>query len=163
MLPKIKTILFATGLGPGTPYVFRYAMTLALQHQAKIVAVHGIEPLSSYGQSLVEQYIPHETSDKMHSKARESVKAKLKEQLEQLCQEECQGTPHYTDLVSSIRVAEGYPAQVILEVALDCSADIIVMGAHRHTVVGEVMVGSTTRKVLHRATSPVFVVKIPKG
>ena len=146
MLPAIKTILYATGLGPGAPYVFRYAMALAQQHQAKIVAVHGMEPLSAFGQSLVEQYISHETSEEMHNKARESVRAKLQQRMELLCQKECQGAPSCTGLVSSIRVVEGYPAQVILEVALDCSADIIVMGAHSQTAVGEVMVGSTTRK-----------------
>lgn len=163
MLPKIQTILYATGLGPGAPYVFRYAMALALQHQAKIVAVHGMEPLSTFGQSLVEHYISHETSEEMHAKARESVRAGLKQRLEQLCQKECQGNPSCANLVSSIRVVEGYPAQVILEVAMDCAADMIVMGAHSRTAVGEVMVGSTTRKVLHNGTRPVLVVKIPEG
>jgi nucleotide-binding universal stress UspA family protein len=60
-------------------------------------------------------------------------------------------------------VIEGYPDQVILNLANDYSADLIVMGAHSHTLVGDVIVGSTTRKVLHRAIQPVLVVKIPKG
>jgi nucleotide-binding universal stress UspA family protein len=163
MLPKIETILYTTGLGPGAPYVFRYALALALQHQAKIVAVHGLEPLSNFAQSLVEQYISHDNSKEMHNKARESVKAKLKERLEKLCTRECNNTPSCENAVASIHVIEGYPDQVILNLANDYSADLIVMGAHSHTLVGEVIVGSTTRKVLHRATQPVLVVKIPKG
>ncbi|MFH0782042.1 MAG: universal stress protein [Pseudomonadota bacterium] len=163
MLPKIQTIVYATGLGSGAPYVFRYAMTLAQQHQAKIVVVHGMEPLSTFGQSLVEQYISHDTSEEMHRKARETVKARLQQRLELLCQKECQGSPACSNLVSSIQVVEGYAAQVILKVASDCAADMIVMGARSHTVVGEAMVGSTTRKVLHSTTKPVLVVKIPKG
>lgn len=163
MLPAIKTILYATGLGPGAPYVFRYALTLAHQHQAQIVIVHGIEPLTPFGQSLVEQYISHDTSEEMHNKARESVKARLQQRLELLCQKECQESPACANLVTSIQVVEGYAAQVILKVASECGADIIVMGAHSHTVVGEVMVGSTTRKVLHSTDKPVLVVKIPKG
>ena len=54
MLPAIKTILYATDLSQGSPYIFRYALTLARQHQAKIVVVHAIEPLTPFGQSLVE-------------------------------------------------------------------------------------------------------------
>jgi nucleotide-binding universal stress UspA family protein len=163
MLPKIETILYTTGLGPGAPYVFRHALALARQHQARIVAVHGMEPLSPFGQSLVEQYISHDSSEEMHSKARKSVKAQLKERLERLCTKECNNAPSCENAVTSIHVVEGYPDQVILNLAKDCSADLIVMGAHSHTLVGEVIVGSTTRKVLHRATQPVLVVKIPKG
>jgi nucleotide-binding universal stress UspA family protein len=36
------------------------------------------------------------------------------------------------------------------------------MGAHTHSRVGEFIVGSTTRKVMHGSTRPVLVVKIPK-
>lgn len=163
MLPKIETILYTTGLGPGAPYVFRYALALARQHQAKIVAVHAMEPLSSFGQSLVEQYISHESSVEMHNKARESVKKQIKERMEQLCSSECDNATSCENAVASIHVVEGYPDQVILNLAKDCSADIIVMGTQGHTLVDEVLVGSTTRKVLHSADKPVLVIKIPKG
>jgi nucleotide-binding universal stress UspA family protein len=163
MLPKINTILYATGIGPGAPYVFRYALTLAEQHQAKIVVVHGIEQLTPFAQSLVEQYISHEQSEELHEKAREAVKAQLNQRIEQLCAKECEKAPECRNLVGSIRVVEGYPAQVILDTAGECAADLIIMGSHRHTAVGEVVLGSTTRKVLHSATQPVLVVKIPDG
>ncbi len=163
MLPQIKTILYTTGLGAGAPYVFRYALALARQHNAKIVAVHGMEPLSAFGQSLVEQYISHDSSEELHGKARESVKAQLKKRMEQLCSKECNNAPNCENPVASIHVVEGYPDQVIVKMANESSADLIVMGAYSHTLVGEVVMGSTTRKVLHRADQPVLVVKIPKG
>lgn len=163
MLPKIKTILYSTSFGPGAPYVFRYALALARQHQATIIAIHAIEPLTPFGQNLVEQYISHDTSEEMHEKAREAVKAQLQQKLEHLCTKECSGATDCQNLVGSTLVVEGYPSRVILDAAEKYSADLIVMGAHRHTIVGEVMLGSTTRKVLHNADRPVFVVKIPKG
>lgn len=163
MLPEIKTILYATDLGPDAPLVFRYALALGRQHQAAIVAVHGLEPLSPFGQSLVEQYISHDSSEEIHVKARDAVKGQLRQRMEQFCAQECDGAADCQALVSSIRVVEGYPDQVILDVAKDCSADLIIMGAHHHTVVGEVVLGSTTRKVLHHASRPVLVVKIPKS
>ena len=161
MLPKIETILYTTGLGPGGPYVFRYALALARQHKAKIVAVHAIEPLSTFAQNLVEQYISHNSSKEMHSKARETVKTEMKTRMERLCTRECNHVPRCDNPVSAIHVVDGYPDQVIVEIAKEISADIIVMGAHSHSKVGEVMMGSTTRKVLHSATQPVLVVKIP--
>jgi len=163
MLPKIETIVYTTDLGPGAPFVFRYALAMARQHQAKIVAVHAMEPLSTFAQSLVGEYIPHNRAEEMQKKARESVTAKLKSRIEQLCAKECSNVPSCENAVSSIYVVEGYPDQVILNVAKDCAADMIIMGTYNHTLVGEVIVGSTTRKVLHHATLPVLVIKIPKG
>jgi nucleotide-binding universal stress UspA family protein len=163
MLPVIKTILYATGLSDGAPYVFRYALSLARQHGAKIIVVHAVEPLSAFGQSLVEQYISHQDSEEMHSKARQTVKAQIEERIKQLCARECNGTPECGNSVETIQVVEGYPDQVILHAAKACRADVIVMGAQRHSLVGEVMLGSNTRKVLQRAEQPVFVVRVPKG
>lgn len=162
MLPKIETILYTTGLGPDAPYVFRYALALARQHQAKIVAVHAMEPLTSFGRSLVEQYISHENSVEMHNKARESVRTQIKDRMQKLCTSECENAPSCENAVASIHVIEGYPDQVILDLAKESSADMIVMGTQGHSLVDEVLVGSTTRKVLHSADRPVLVVKIPK-
>jgi nucleotide-binding universal stress UspA family protein len=162
MLPAIKTILYATGLSQGSPYIFRYALALARKHEAKIVVVHAIEPLTTFGQSLVEQYISHDTSEAMHSKARDTVKGQIEERIKQLCTTECNGAAECATLVSSIQVVDGYPSQVILEAAKACAADVIVMGSQRHTLIGEVMLGSSTRKVLHNAEQPVFVVRVPK-
>lgn len=163
MLPKIETILYATGLGPGAPYIFRYALSLARQHKAKIVAVHGIEPLSTFGQNLVEQYISHDNAQQLHRMARQNVKEKLQERMEKLCAGECEQLPQGDNPVSATHVLEGYPAMVIVKVANDVSADLIVMGAQSHGKVSEIMTGSTTRKVLHNASQPVLVVRVPKG
>lgn len=163
MLPKIETILYTSDLGLGAPYVFRYALALARQHQAKIVAVHGMEPLSTFAQNLVEEYISHDSSEDMHRKARETVTAQIKKRMELLCANECNNAPSCENAVSSIHVVEGYPDQVILKFAKEYSADLIVMGAYDHNIVSEVMMGSTTRKVLSKASQPVLVVKIPKG
>ena len=162
MLPKIETILYTSNLGPGAPYVFQYALALARQHQAKIVAVHAMEPLSAFAQSLVEQYISHASSEEMHGKAREAVKAGLKERIEKLCTKECDNATSCENAVSAIQVVEGYPDQVILDVAKEYSADLIIMGTYSHNIVSKVM-GSTTRRVLNHASQPVLVVKVPEG
>jgi len=162
MLPKIQTILYATGLGSGSSFVFQHALSIARQHEAKIVVVHGIEPLTAFGRSLLEQYISHDKSEEMHKKVQESVKGQIRKKIETLCARECDNVSSCENAVSAIHVVDGYPSQVILNVAKDYSADLIIMGAYHHTLVGEVILGSTTRKVLHEASQPVLVVKIPK-
>lgn len=163
MLPKIKKILYATGMGPGAPHVFRYALALARQHDAQIVAVSAIEPLSTFAQSLVELHISHEQSTGLHRQAQEQAKQKLHERIERLCAKECGTDKQCAQRVSEIRIVEGPPVQVILNAAKDCAADLIIMGSHRHTVIGDAMLGSTTHKVLHGAAQPVLVVRIPEG
>jgi nucleotide-binding universal stress UspA family protein len=162
MLPKIQKILYTTDLEPGAAHVFRHALVQARQHQAKIIAVHAMEPLTTFGQSLLEHYISHENAEEMHAKAQENVKARLKTKLEELCARECEGATSCENAVESIHVVEGYPHDVILKVAKEYSADLIVMGTQKRTLMGEVIIGSTTRKVMRHAPQPVLAVNIPK-
>ena len=163
MLPQIKKVLYATGMGPGAPYVFRYALALANQHDAQIIAVSALEPLSTFAQSLVELHISHEQSEQIHSTAQTQGKERLRERVERLCERECADDQLCTQRVSEIRTEEGQPAQVILAAAKEYAVDLIIMGAHRHTVIGDAILGSTTHKVLHSAAQPVLVVRIPEG
>lgn len=163
MLPQIKKILYATGMGPSAPYVFRYALTLARQHDAQIIAVSALEPLSTFAQSLVELHISHEQSDEIHSNAQTQAKEHLRERIARLCEKECGTDLQCTHRVSEILIKDGHPAEVILTAARGHDADLIIMGSHRHTAVGDAMLGSTTHKVLHSAAQPVLVVRIPEG
>ena len=102
MLPIIKKILYATGLGAGSPYVFRYALTMARAHHAEISILHVQEPLSAFAQSLVELHITHKHSEEMHTAARKTAKEKIEQRLASLCEaEQCQGADG-RDLVTEI-------------------------------------------------------------
>jgi nucleotide-binding universal stress UspA family protein len=163
MLPNIEKILYATGLGPAAPYVFRYALSLAEKYDAQIIAVHGMEPLPAFAQSLVELHISHELSEEMHRNARQKTRERLLERIERLCGKEACFDLQGRNRVGAIHIVEGQPSQVILQVAAECGADLIVMGAHRHTVIGDALLGTTTSKVLHGSERPVLVVRIPEG
>ena len=163
MLPQIKKILYATGMGAGAPFVFRYALALANQHDAQVIAVSALEPLSTFAQSLVELHISHEQLEEIHNQTQARAKELLRERVARLCEKECADDQVCTQRVSEIRIEEGQPAQVILAAAKEYAVDLIIMGAHRHTVIGDAILGSTTHKVLHSATQPVLVVRIPEG
>ena len=161
MLPEIKRILYATDLDSGAPHVFRYALSLAKQQQAEITIIHVQEPLSPFAQSLVELHVAHDQSEKMHQQARDKARGMIEQRLNELCEaEQCQGRDG-RNLVVDIVVSEGQPTELILAKAAETKTDLIVMGSHRHSAIGEALLGSTTNKVLHRSAVPVLVVRLP--
>jgi nucleotide-binding universal stress UspA family protein len=163
MLPAFKKILYATDIGPGAPYVFRYALSLAHQYQGKIEVLHAMEPLSTFGQSLVELHISHNQSEEMHKAAREKARARLNERIDRLIEGEISSMPEGRALIGNIEVIEGFPAPTILAQAKKLQVDAIVIGTHRHTALGEALLGSTARKVLHGSAIPVLLTRIPDG
>lgn len=58
-------------------------------------------------------------------------------------------------------VVSGVPHKMILRVASEAKADLIVMGATSRSVIEELLVGSTARAVLRRARCPVLLVPGP--
>ncbi len=162
MLPKIQTILYATALGPGAPYVFRYALHEAEKHGAKIVVLHVMEPLTPFGSFMVEQHISHEEAEKRQAEARDYATQKIQERVQRLCDMEAPNFKGGMDQISEIRVIHGQPHLEIVSKAREMKADLIVIGSHRHTAIGE-MLGHTATRVAHRAEIPVLVVRIPEG
>ncbi len=57
------------------------------------------------------------------------------------------------------RIVEGAPAQVVLQLAKELPADLIVMGTHGRTGLQRLVVGSVAESVLRRADVPVLTVR----
>jgi len=160
MLPEIKRILYATALDSNAPQVFRYALKLAKEHHAGVTILHVLEPLSSFAQSLVELHVAHDQTTLMHEEARAKIRETIEQRLSELCEaEQCQGADG-RDLVSEILVIDGHPSEAILATANTIGADLIVMGSHSHSALGEALLGSTANRVLHRSQTPVLLVKL---
>jgi len=163
MIPKIENILYTTGLGSGTPYVFRYALSLAQKYDARIHIVHGHEPMPTAAQNMADLYLVKESVEDIFERAVAEIEKTIFERLERLCAKETASDPQGLKRVASINVAKAPAIQAILEEAEKCKADLIVMGSHRHSVLADAMLGTTTLKVLHQATIPVMVVRIPEN
>ena len=163
MIPQIKKIVYATGLGTGAPYVFRYALSLARQYDAKIFVVCGLAPLTPHVQGVANIYIGQEESKEFHHEARERVKKSVEQQVDAMCRSAIIDDPEGLQYVNSINVIEDAPDQAILNCAKNVNADIIVMGTHRRTMQVGALLGSCAVKVLHQAPVPVFLVRIPEG
>jgi nucleotide-binding universal stress UspA family protein len=60
------------------------------------------------------------------------------------------------------RVVIGEPAPVIVEVARDLPADLVIMATHGHSGVRHVIMGSVTEEVVRNGSAPVLLVR-PAG
>ncbi len=163
MLPEIKTILYATNLGPEAPHVFRYALSQALHYKAKVHVVHILEPLGSFARNLVEQYLSPEQSKEIQDKSKQAVMDRISTRLQAFCDQETCTLNEGTNLVADIQVLEGHPSDVILTQARAISAELIVMGTHRHLRMSPSgFIGSTARQVINASKIPVLTVHTPE-
>jgi len=163
VIPKINSIVYATGLGSGAPYVFRYALSLARQYNAKIFVVCGLPPINPQAQSLADTYLGDKKSQEFHQQARERVRKEVASQVEAMCQSAIIDDPDGFQFVDSIKVIEAQPDQAVMQCAQEVDADLIVMGTHRRTMDKGALLGSCAVKVIHQSAIPVLLVRIPEG
>ena len=62
--------------------------------------------------------------------------------------------------LSDVVVKSDLVADALIETAKTQKADLIVMGAHSHTTVGEILLGSTAHRVAQNAAAPVMLVRL---
>src|SRR5262249_12163359 len=98
-------------------------------------------PVIGYGEGV----IPPDT---------EVIREEAKEQLDRLA------IPG-GGVVADRRLAEGDPANVILHIARETHADLIVMGTHGRTGLSRLLMGSVAEQLVRRASSPVLTVTSP--
>ncbi len=162
MQPNIRTILFAAGLDKDSSFVLRYAIDMAQKYQAKIQIIHSHEALNITAQSMAELYMFQDGMGDAFEQSLQDTEVNIQAQIEQLCQQELASLSAPADLITGIRISRTPPRLSILEAVEEFQADVIIMGSHRHSVLADALLGSTTMKVLHSAKVPVFVVRIPK-
>ncbi len=158
-LPEIKTILYTTSLGKHTRPVFRHAVQLAHQLQARVIMLHVIEPVGEMGRALLHSYLPEDTIRKMHDEGINRVLEQMRARLEKYRDEELKALGRDFDFELEPVVAEGPHAETILAQAKQQGADLIVMG--QENTFGHH--SPTTHHVVRQAKIPVFVVPTGKA
>ncbi|WP_027859473.1 universal stress protein [Marinobacterium jannaschii] len=157
-LPRIKTILYTTSLGKHTRPVFRQAVNMATQFNARILMLHVVEPMGEMGQALIQNYLPQDLVDKIHDEGIETIRSQMQQRVADFCAEELDSLPSEVKLDVEHLVVEGNHVDTILQQARDINADLIVMGQentfghHSHT----------TQQVTRNAEIPVLVVPTGK-
>jgi nucleotide-binding universal stress UspA family protein len=139
MLP-LKTILYATDFSEQAKFALRMACSLAADHGARLIMLHVMPPATvGFGEELT-QWVYEDGVD--HARSR------LKD-LE----------PNNQAIEVETRLQEGNPAAVIVDVARETGASLIVLGTHGRTGLSRILMGSIAEEVLRKAPCPVLTVK----
>ncbi|MCF7983981.1 MAG: universal stress protein [Thiohalocapsa sp.] len=156
--PPIKTILYATDLGKHMRPVFRRAIQLAQVHDARIVMLHIIEPLTGTGQAIVDTYLSSKKREQMQHDGMKKVLETMRARIDKFCEDELGEGIEESTLVSDVVVHSGRAGDEIPRQALDKQADLIVMGTCSHGLLGRGLLGSTAARVVQTSRVPVLVV-----
>ena len=163
MIPEIKKILYPTDLSENARYAFGYAVSLANRYDAGITVLHVVEELSSFARSMVEEILGEKRwADRIKEKEGQVV-VDLKTRLDDFCKQVHHEQSSCPFAVDKTIVVTGHPVDQICRHAKEIDADVIVMGSRGKGGLADVTLGSTSRRVLKRGTTPVMVVRLPKG
>lgn len=136
-------ILLGTDLGEASRLVTERAKQMAAAHHAKLTAVHVIEPVpvNTYGNSaqLLDAF--------------EKIKDQAHQEVSRFCSES--QIPE-----QDVRVEIGPVKFILVDVAKELGADLIVVGTHSYHGLHRLL-GSTASYVLTHASCDVLTVCIP--
>jgi len=139
MIP-FRTILYPTDFSELADHAFPVARSLARDHGAALVILHVYPPPIAHGEEV----------------ARRSPDDFLDDLWEALHRYE---VPEGTAVTH--RLAEGMPAEQIVQTARELNCDLIVLGTHGRTGLRRLLMGSVAEHVLRQAPCAVVTVGPP--
>lgn len=157
-IPIIKKILYVSDLGKHTRPVFRQAIASARANEAQIMMLHVVEPMTDATKMAIGTYFPTDIANEMKKDGMKKVLKKMRERVNKFVQDECSGGICELTPVKEVFVVEGIPSEVILKVAEEHGADLIVMGKSANKLRGIRILGDTARRVSKLANIPVLIV-----
>jgi len=138
---SVHTILVGGDASEGTLAALRWAAKLAADLGARVVVVHAFEPLGHLGELAPG-------ADLLAARTRSEVELRGP-----VCEElRARGVEHKALL------REGIPARVLVEVAEEVDADLIVVGARRRGPWRKLLLGSTSSALAQLTSRPVVIV-----
>ena len=158
MLPDIKTILYASDMGSQMRPAFRFALSLALRYDARLVMLHVLEPIADTSKAMIKDYLDQTQLQQMQEQGYQRVRNEMQSRLQQFYQDEKLLTDEMKLPELSVDVMSGLPAETIVSEATRLEAKLIVMGSHTDHTLGHRLMGSVARKVIHSSKVPVLIV-----
>lgn len=138
------TILVPTDGSPEGEPAIRYAMEVATEHGAAVLAVHVVNVASYTG-------LPMESSWN-------GVADALREEGEAAVERVLELAPERVAVETA--VLEGAPGQVIVDQADRSNVDLVIMGTHGRGGLDRLLLGSVAEQVVRRSPVPVLTVPI---
>lgn len=148
MDPLIRKIILATDFSEASQGAVRYAVWMARSLKAELKLLHVFEP-SGWEVPSPYYYTPgfEEWVDASLEKTRQKGKESLDELAESL------------DMQVEAIFAEGRTGKVIVRIAAEHNADLLVLGTHGYTGWNHLTLGSIAEYVVRHAPCPVLTVK----
>jgi nucleotide-binding universal stress UspA family protein len=138
---SLNTILVATDLKGNSEAALEYARKLAVAYSARIVIAHGLDPL----EFADVEAVPARIRRRMPEQARAAV--------DQMAADLIREGIH-----SHSEVRQGEVVEMLLEVAQQYHAGLIVVGTKGHQGAGPVAVGAIAEELVRRASCAVLAV-----
>jgi len=148
----IKTILLPTDGSECSWKAVAYALAIANQHGARVVALHVIDQadVDQMRRGLVEGPASGELFAKVRKDHEDMVESLLREVVGAA---QRAGVPIETTWVI------GFPAKDIVRLATEVQADLIVVGTHGRRGMSHLLLGSVAERVVQTAPCPVLTVR----
>lgn len=162
MIPVIRKILYCTELSDTPGYVFRYAASIAHQYGASLSILHVMEDVPEGSRQLIASEIGASRWEDIKKKNAQGFHDILKARKENFLEKMRSEKPDFSVAIDSILIKVGYPADEILHQVEAGGFDLLVMGSHGKGRVADVMMGSTTGRVIRQCKKPVLVVRHPE-
>jgi nucleotide-binding universal stress UspA family protein len=147
--PPYRRILCPTKLMPASQLAVDFALALAAESNAAVEFLHVIESMPSTADGDPFEGAPEfaELRGRMVAEADAELRSSIPP-----------GLGNWCDVRRTIATGDAAPA--ILEAARTGAAEVIVMGAHAHTI-DRALFGSTVHRVIREAPCAVLVVRQP--
>lgn len=142
---NIQQILVPTDFSEYSKKALKYAVSIAEQLGAKITLLHVVESLAASYPYAGYPFVVE--PDEIVSAARATAN--------QICKEE----KINPQLIRETLVQEGISYREIVETAKALKMDLIIIATHGRTGLANVLLGSTTERVVRHAPCPVLVVR----
>lgn len=140
-MEKIKKILIAVDDGPTCEKVASNGLLFGQQLNAEIALISVVDTAALMGDGGIT---PSELADMIDHDLKKNQQALLDKV--------------FKDYKITTFVEKGRPFEVIIKVAEDWEADLIVIGTHGRTGLSHLLMGSVAEKVIRHTVKPVFVV-----
>jgi nucleotide-binding universal stress UspA family protein len=150
LVPSYKMVVGVDYSEPSQAAI-RAALDLALHRDAQIYAVTVAEGYGPGRPSLESE----EMRQTFHDEAQRTLERWLGRELDELDQ---RGTKLNRRRIAAT-VDFGKPADAIIAMADDISADLVVVGTHGRKGIERLVMGSVAKDVLRRAPCPVLIVR----
>ncbi len=141
--PRLRHLGVALDHGPGDAEALSMAVTLARAHGARLALIHVVESPGGmvYGAA----------SASLHGRQDQTYVEGIAREIES------------PELPVDVVVRSGAPVETIVDLTGELGLDLLVMGAHGHTGLKDLVFGETVHGVRHALSIPVLVVRMGGG